>query len=305
MFKKEELQGVQVVGLQASTFNDAKWDPKPMVGGRTKRERQRVAQAKADPLNHKMDHIESVKGMLMDSVGQSDELANTVNGAAKSALDKDGNHIIDTPLYIDVLRFDETGKLDYTPDNAGVLVDGMVYELFIDGTRQRLLRGIASLDARSWREEWEAINPDNAAHVSTDQVMTYYHKTQQEKETLLREMFGSDLETIRIQMVDLKDWTEILLELFERTRVPLEGVVHFQQFMVTQAQALEQLNLKGKVALPSLLFPFHAIEPQNSKMAIGDEEEIVKEVKQVTIETPPSTAKGKKGKKSKKGKKKK
>lgn len=300
LFDKQEVAGARIIGLVASLYNDDRFNPQPRPAPKNRKERAREAEIAKNPGQYRMDHVGKISVMLDDSLSHTAELLATVNSKSKSSLTKDGVPVTDTPLYITVIEFDEQGVLAITEQNKHLIQNDLIYEIVIDSTSQRLLRGIGNVKGRTWKEEWDALNPTGAKEVATETVMKYYNQVEADKEDLLREMFGSDLKRIQTEMVGLKDWNEILLELFYRTNTANKGVVTYQQFMLTQAQALEQLKLKGRVELPSTAFPFHAIEPQNSKMAIAAEP-VVEEP--VVVERPPS---GKKKKaKSKKKKKKK
>lgn len=301
LFDRQEVAGARIIGLLASMYNDERFNPLPRPAPKNRKQRAKEAEIAKNPAQHRMDHVANLSVMLDDSLSHTSDLLAAVNSKTKSSLTKDGVPVTDTPLYITVIEFDEQGVLALTERNKHLLKNDLVYEIVIDSTSQRLLRGIGNVQGRTWKEEWDALNPTGAKEVSTETVMNYYNQVEADKEELLREMFGSDLKRIQTEMVDLKDWNEILLELFYRTNTANKGVVTYQQFMLTLAQALEQLNLKGRVELPSTAFPFHAIEPQNSKKAIAAEP--VKEAEPpAEVERPPS-GKKKKGKSKKKKKK--
>lgn len=310
IFKKKELSGVKILGLRRSIFNDALYTPKPLPEeNKTRRQKRLEATAKSNSSVTKLKYARQVRQLMHDSVANADRLAQMFNDKVKYKKTKDGAFVTDTPAFINVLEFAPDGSLEYSDATKEHLEDGAIYELVMDNARQRLLRGITTVQGRTWNEEWAAIATNGEQSVPYDAVVSYYKKEEEKKEDVLREMFGSEVEKIRTEMVEIRDFNEILLELFYRTNVDNKGIISYEQFMFTQAQANEHVHLERKaLTLPTTTYPFHSIEPKNSKKAITVEKKVEpppsppEEKKDTKKEKKKSSKKKKSGKKGKKKK---
>jgi len=164
-----------------------------------------------------------------------------------------------SPFYISVLTF-HNNEIHYNEITTPFLHHGVTYSLVCDCSQKLALNRMDVIEKRRYTEKFQQMDAvhGGTGKLEAEEVVEYYKKAQAEQYQLFKEMYGSEIERIKVLMEQMTLQNDVIIELVLRRVEGGKKTLTLDDFLVIICQA-HHIITNPSDATPPASYPYHTL----------------------------------------------